>query len=517
MTQLASLSKKELNRTGRDWCKCSGAQHTGACNRRFYKERERQAHELRIKQLELEGKYKRSVTSEIGKTVWVPREHQKLLREARDRGIRWQAHVWHRRAGKTAACLDLLVSEAQRRIGNYWFMCPKLNQSRVAIWESRRADGIREIDVHIPHELRARTNENLMLIELLNGSTIRFLGSDGFDRLVGANVHGIVFDEFALADPAAWDYLRPILMADPEQQSWAVFISTYRGRNHWYRLVERVKQLPDEWVTSILSINDTKREDGKPIVTEEDIQRLRDEGRPEEYLRQEYYNDPMAAFEGAFYALPMRRMQNEGRIGPVMHDPSLPVVCSVDLGYADEMVFTFWQSYGNEHRCIGSKSWKFTNLADVLDDVKLTFPWGKRPMTAVIPHDGRFGASELFEKHGYSPILLPRTSSVAQEIEKVRSFLGRVRIDNAVRPWTDNEENNARLVEALLGYRTERSKTDADTYQKQPAHTWESHWCDSVRYYAVALDTGYLDTDGWSGPIDYSRQDRAQAGLFLRR
>ena len=438
------------------------------------------------------------------KVAWVPRAHQKLLKEARKKGIRWQAHVWHRRAGKSAAALDLLVDEALKRPGNYWYLTPKASQTRVAIWDSRRADGRKEIDVHIPAELRERTNENQMTIELINGSAIQFLGSDNFDRLVGANVHGIIFDEFALGKPEAWDYLYPILVAD--SASWAVFISTYRGRNHWYRMVERVKEL-DDWVTSSLTIDDTKGDDGKPIVTQEDLERIRAQGRPEEYIRQEFYNDAMAAFDGAYYAFAMRAMQDEGRIGHYVYDPAKPVVASVDLGYSDEMVFTFWQQIGNEEHCIGSKSFRFTNLTDALDDIKLTFPWGKKPMVAVIPHDGRW-AAEVFEERGYEPVLLPRTQSVTWEIDKVRAFLGHVFIDNAPRPWTDNEENNARLVNALLGYRTARSNSDADVYQKSPTHTWESHWADSTRYYAVYREQNPSHEMAWGPAPNYSVQDR---------
>lgn len=439
--------------------------------------------------------------------VWTPRPHQKLLRAASGRGIRWQAHVWHRRAGKTAACLDLLAGQAMQRPGNYWFLTPKLTQVRTAIWDSRRADGLRETDVHFPQDIRSRTSEEHLLIELVNGSAVRFLGSDNFNRLVGANVHGIVFDEFALADPAAWDYFAPILLADPEKRAWAVFISTYRGRNHWWRMFRRVRDAAD-WATSLLTIEDTVREDGEPIVTPADIDRERAQGKAEEYLRQEYYCDPLAAFEGAFYAQPMRAMQDQGRIGPTLYDPSLPVTASVDLGYADELVFTFWQSRGNDERSVGSRSWKFAKLAEALDDVRASFPWGRRPMTAVLPHDGRFGAADVFESYGYETVILPRSGSVPQEIDDVRSFLDRVRIDNVVRPWTGNEENNARLIEALQGYRTLRSSIDAETHQKNPAHTWHAHWCDAVRYY-VTYRGRHSDGAAWGAAPSYAERDRA--------
>ena len=54
-------------------------------------------------------------------------------------------------------------------------------------------------------------------------------GSDNFDSLVGSNPVGVVFSEWALSHPDAWEYLRPILV---ENDGWALFIYTPRGRNH---------------------------------------------------------------------------------------------------------------------------------------------------------------------------------------------------------------------------------------------------------------------------------------------
>jgi hypothetical protein len=464
--------------------------------------RERREHELRVELMRVQG---REVDER--RATWKPYPHAQRVFDAFGRGIRRQAHVWHRRASKTATCLAVTAEKAKQRVGLYWYMLPTLVHARTAVWESRRADGLREIDVHFPSDMRAGISDDAMTIELVNGSLVKFLGSNNFDRSVGGNPVGLVFDEYARANPAAWDYFSPILVADPAKQAWALFISTFQGRNHWYRLYNRVKSDPD-WFTSNLTIDDTTRHDGSPIVTAADIERERAQGKAEEYLRQEYFNDPLAALEGAYYGAAMRAMQTSGRVGPVLYDPALPVVASVDLGFADELVLTFWQSLGNEERAIGSRSWKFAQISDALDDVRGSFPWGRRPMVAVLPHDGRFGAADLFERYGYDTVVLPRSSNVPAEIEKVRAFLGRAHIDNAVRPWTENEENNARLLEALLGYRTERSRTDAETHQKNASHTWEAHWADSVRYYVVYRDE-FQTLGGWGTAPNYTQQDRA--------
>ncbi len=89
--------------------------------------------------------------------------------------------------------------------------------------------GAKRIDEAFPEHLRKRTADQEMLIEFRNGSTWQVLGSDNYDSLVGAAPYGITLSEWALANPAAWAYLRPILA---ENDGWAFWIYTARGRNH---------------------------------------------------------------------------------------------------------------------------------------------------------------------------------------------------------------------------------------------------------------------------------------------
>ena len=63
--------------------------------------------------------------------------------------------------------------------------------------------------------------------------------------LVGTPPIGLVFSEFALANPYAWSYLRPILL---ENNGWAIFISTPRGRNHLYRLYQLAIDPDTDWL-----------------------------------------------------------------------------------------------------------------------------------------------------------------------------------------------------------------------------------------------------------------------------
>src|SRR3546814_5483209 len=79
--------------------------------------------------------------------------------------------------------------------------------------------GKRRIDEAFPQELRESTNEQEMFIRFKSGSTWQLVGSDRYNRLVGAGVAGVTFSEFALANPSAWGYISPMLEENEDRKS----------------------------------------------------------------------------------------------------------------------------------------------------------------------------------------------------------------------------------------------------------------------------------------------------------
>ncbi len=432
---------------------------------------------------------------------WTPRPYQLAPLQAFERGQRRQMHIWHRRAGKDTLGLNLTAIQTQVEIGTYWHLFPEQAQAKKAIWHGINEHGIKILDQVFPRAIRETTRNQEMQIELKSGSIWQMAGSDRYNSLVGSNVKGCIFSEWALCDPAAWDYIRPILR---ENDGWAIFITTLRGKNHAHRMYERMKHL-DTWYCSKLTVDDTTRHDGTPVLTPEDIQAEREEGMSEGMIEQEYYCSANAAHGGAYYAKPMRAMDKSGRIAPFTYDPNLPLHATFDLGFSDHLAGIFIQPNGNEHHIIGSKSWQFTTLQDVFHDIKETFPWGKRITQAIIPPDIN---TQHIQVEGVELLTAPKMS-VAAGIDVVKNYLAMIRIDNAVREWEGAEDgNNLSLQDALCGYRTEHKKGSPDVFQKSPAHTWESHYADSLRYYCVYVQEVGFDT-GWSRDPDYSLQDKA--------
>ena len=238
---------------------------------------------------------------------------------------------------------------AHRRVGTYWHVFPELKQGRAAMWFGKTKDGRGFLD-HFPEELIESKNNTDLRIVFKNGSVYQIVGTDNIDALVGTNPVGVVFSEFSICNPAVWDYLRPILA---ENDGWALFVYTMRGRNHGYKLYEMARNNPSWFAEKLVAgDNGTKRPDGTPVISDAAIQEERDAGMSEEMIQQEFYNSPDAPLVGAYYAQHMAKVLQEGRICSVPHEPRLPVTTYWDIGYNDNNTIWYVQHHRGEHRII---------------------------------------------------------------------------------------------------------------------------------------------------------------------
>jgi phage terminase large subunit len=186
---------------------------------------------------------------------WRPRDYQRRLWHYLENGGKRAVAVWHRRAGKDEVCLHWAACAALQRVGNYWHMLPEASQARKAVWDAINPHtGRRRIAEAFPSSIRVGQRDEDMKINLANGSTWQLVGSDRFDALVGSPPIGLVFSEYSLTNPGAWDYLRPILA---ENGGWAVFMLTPRGRNHAWTLYDKARLQPG-WFAELLTVDDTK-------------------------------------------------------------------------------------------------------------------------------------------------------------------------------------------------------------------------------------------------------------------
>lgn len=410
---------------------------------------------------------------------WTPRDYQLPAWQYLEGGGTRAELIWHRRSGKDALALNWTASAAHRRIGTYWHLLPTAKQARKVIWEAINPDTkLRIIDQVLPVDVRRPGNEGKredeMLIRLRCGSAWQLSGSDNYNSLVGSNVLGVVFSEWALCDPASWDYIRPILA---ENGGWALFITTPRGRNHAYDMAEMARSNPD-WFYSLLTVDDTRKADGSPVISPDIIEAERRSGMAPELIDQEYYCSWDAPLQGAYYSDPMRRMLEDKRIGRVPYDPSVRVETWWDLGMDDSTAIGFVQRVGKEVRAIDfyeNSGEGLDHYAHVLD--KKGYLYDRH----IFPHDVEVrelgtGKSrrEVLHSLGIKVMTAPNLK-IIDGIQQVRIMLSQM--------WMD-EVKCARWIEALRQYRKEWDD-DRKVFKGQPLHDWTSHAADMTRMGAV--------------------------------
>lgn len=272
---------------------------------------------------------------------WRPRAYQIPAWDYLRDGGKRAAICWPRRHGKDDVSLHFTAIAAHERIGSYWHLLPEQAQARKAIWtQVNPHTGMKRIDEAFPIPLRKRTNDQEMFIEFQSGSTWQIAGSDNYNSLVGSSPCGIVFSEYALANPAAWAYLRPILR---ENKGWAIFISTPRGRNHFFNMIELARTEPD-WFGEVLTCDDTHLISQEELAA--DLRELQAE-HGETYGRsiwlQENFCSFDAAIPGAIWADSLDRLQLNGRILDYDHSRTAPVCTGWDLGRTDDTAIWFYQ------------------------------------------------------------------------------------------------------------------------------------------------------------------------------
>lgn len=410
---------------------------------------------------------------------WRPRAYQLpawVYMEGAEEGKR-AVLVWHRRAGKDLFAINLCATKMYERVGTYWHILPTYKQGRKIVWDGFTRDG-RKFRSHFPPELVRSENLAEMKIELMNGSIYQVVGTDDIDSLVGTNPVGCVFSEYSLQDPGAWDYIRPILA---ENGGWAVFIYTMRGKNHGYKLLEMARQNPTWFAQLLVAGNEgTKREDGRPVISDEVIDEERKAGMDEALIQQEFYCSAEAPLVGSYYGPWMAKAQEENRIGSVPWEPILPVHTAWDLGIADEMAIWFYQQVYGEIRIIDYYEAGGEGLAHYIKILKeKPYVYGRH----CAPHDievRELGTGKSRRDTARSLGLnfrVVQRHEVLDGIEAVRNVLPKC--------WFD-ENKCSRGLEALKTYRKEFDEK-RKMFKPNPEHDWSSHAADAFRILVMGM------------------------------
>lgn len=422
---------------------------------------------------------------------WVPMAHQRSVWNWLINGGKRSLLVWHRRSGKDAIGLNWTVLAAASKPATYWYLLPMQRQARRTIWEAVDPfSGLKRLDEALPHGIRAKVHQQEMSVELTNGSMIHLLGSDNYNSLVGSPPYGVVFSEWALAKPAAWGFIRPILR---QNDGWAMFITTPRGKNHAYTMYQSAMKHRDVWFVETVDALHTN------VFTQEGLD-AEYTGYIEEFgvedghalFEQEYLCSFESAIRGSYWGAAMVRAEREGRVIENLKPlPGLPVHTSWDIGVDNATAMWFFQVTPNEVRWLHyyeQVGMSMEHFADYKMKVGRERGFSYKDGIDYVPHDAKQRSwtssnadgtarqrLEDMRANGLNPQLVPNHA------RQDGIYAARKTIDRSY----FNGKFCADGIECLKNYQRTWDP-DNRIYSNTPLHNWAENGASAFRYGSIA-------------------------------
>lgn len=210
-------------------------------------------------------------------------------------------------------------------------------------------------------------------------------------------------------------------------------------------------------------------------------------------IKREYPSISAEAFaqsiEGAYYAKQFAYLYANNRITKLSDNNHLPIDTFWDLGVSDSTTIWFVRTVGDEFHVVDY----YENSGEGLNHyLKVLKDKGYKYGRHVAPHDidnrqlganraktlrelARDGYEIDKERYGVNFDVVPRTTNVNEDIEKVRQILPKCAFD-AIKC----EQG----IKALESYRKEWNDK-LGVWRDRPLHDWSSHRADAFRYFAV--------------------------------
>lgn len=390
-----------------------------------------------------------------------PRPHFAPFHE---RDKRWTCIIAHRRAGKTVACINELITRAlytQKKNPRYAYIAPFYRQAKEVAWQYLK-------DYAAP--VTEKVMESSLTVELVNGSKISLFGADNPDALRGLYFDGVVIDEYGDTRPSLWgSVIRPTLA---DRRGWAVFIGTIKGKNHFWDIWQQATvENPKDWLAMDLRASQTG------ILPPEELEAMRLTMSESEYKR-EMENDWNADVLGTYYNSLVNMLEEKGQITSVPYDPEFPVEVAADLGYTDSSSYWFWQYRPDGIAVIDYEEAHSQSLEYYFDLLRYK---GYKYSTIWLPHDARAkslqtGRStvEQFIREQF-PVRIGPNLGIQHGIDAARLVLPLC--------WFDRDKCRDGL-EALRAYRRAYDEV-RKVFSDAPFHDWSSHGADALRGMAL--------------------------------
>lgn len=240
--------------------------------------------------------------------------------------------------------------------------------------------------------------------------------------------------------------------------------------------------------------------------------------------------------EGAIYAKELRKAYSDNRITDVPYDPELPVYTAWDLGHTDDTAIWWFQiTHGEVHilESYASSGGSLSEYASQILGREVTINLVNGDVVAHIgapieglghrrqyryrihwlPHDARAktlaaqGKSiiqQIASALGLESIKIVPDIGVEDGIQATRMMFGRF--------WIDQNGCDSGL-KAIRRYQREKQQ-DEKSFKKIPKHDWTSHFADSLRYLAVAVQNEVAKTAPKPPNMDVMAQNLPNGTVF---
>ena len=261
----------------------------------------------------------------MSKLVTIPYEPRAQFLPFHGRNQRWACLVCHRRAGKTVATVNDLITKAlysQKERSRYAYIAPFYSQAKQIAWDYLK---------HYAKEVAIKTSESALSVDLFNGARITLYGADNPDAFRGLYFDGVAVDEYGNCRPNLWsEILRPALA---DRQGWALFIGTPNGPNHFYDVWEEAGA-NEKWYRFMLKASESG------IIPKEELDEMKS-SMPIDEWESEMECSWFAAVKGSYYGTEIQK----ARIGDFPSVPNVESHYVFDLGYTDTTAVWRWQEF----------------------------------------------------------------------------------------------------------------------------------------------------------------------------
>lgn len=397
--------------------------------------------------------------------------------------------LWHRGAGKDITCLNIMIEKLKKKPGTYIIALPTYSQGTKVIWDAIDNNGKKFLS-YFPENMITRRVQDEMKLEFSNGSFFQVVGTENLEKLRGVGIDGLIMSEDACHTADVWfDILEPAIRKKSQGGSWVIFQTTpppFEGtKNHSIRRFFMAQNAPD-WFCQRLTIEDTFRdaesEDGRRLITDEEIDKLRKEGTAEDKIQREYFCSIKGSVEGTYYYDLIVKAEQEKRITQVLHEPLSPVITIWDIGMYDSTAIWFVQFIKGKINVIDfyqASGEEFSFYAKIVREKPYCYEEHLLPHDASVRELGAGCRYNTLRSLGINPLqILPKGiqgKAHSERVDAIRNILSFC--------YFDATRTSAGL-DALKEEHKEYNELMGE-YKPQRVKSWTNHACDAFGDFAL--------------------------------